>query len=89
MVLIDFKSKVNKINFAYAAKLSFWVQKINMNIQKINNSFLETYNIFIDVFWVFDKRSHLYYIKERFLIFDISIKVLFDILFLIFNNVNI
>lgn len=50
LVLIDYKTKVNVIKSAYAAKLSLQVLKTDIVAQKINNSFLEIYGIDIAAF---------------------------------------
>lgn len=50
MVLINSKRKINIINSIYAPKLSFKLQKTDINILKIDDSSLEIYGIVIAAF---------------------------------------
>lgn len=50
IALINFKSKINVINFIYLPKLRFQVQKTNMNAQKIDNFLLKSYDTMITIF---------------------------------------
>lgn len=50
ITLIDFESKVNVMNLAYAAKLGFQIQKIVVCAQKIDAFFLKIYIIVIAIF---------------------------------------
>lgn len=54
MTIINFGYKVNIINFIYATRLNFQMQKSDNNIPKINSFFPETYNMIVAIFWVFD-----------------------------------
>lgn len=67
IVLINFKSKVNTINFAYTAKLHFMVQKADINTRKINGLSLKPYDIDIAAFFVFNKLDHLRFLKRHFI----------------------
>lgn len=50
IALSNFESKINKINFIYAAKLGFEVQKPYVNAQKIDSFSLTIYGIVIAAF---------------------------------------
>lgn len=43
--LINLRSEINTITFAYAAKLDFKIQKAKFDVQKINRLSLKTYKM--------------------------------------------
>ena len=65
------------------------MRKIIVSAQKIEKSSLITYSMIIAVFEVFDKLSYFCFLQKTFLLAKIKIKVVFGILFLIFNIANI
>ena len=87
--MIDSSNKVNIRTLIYIANLDFKMQKTDINIQKINSSLSVTYDIVISVFQVFDKLVWSWFFQKTFLLADISIKIVFGIFLLTFNNANI
>ena len=74
---------------AYAKQLGFRTWKIHIKAQKIDRLSLKSYKIVIAGLQVLNKLSQSQFFQETFLLADISMEVLFDILFFIFSNANI
>ena len=89
LALLDFKSEVNAITLAYAAYLGLKVRMTNVGVQKINRSSLATYSIVIAAFQVVDKLNRSWLLQKTFLLANINMKVVLDILFLIFSNADV
>lgn len=60
-----------------------------MKTRKIDNIILKTYQIIITTFFVLGKDDKIKFFKEIFLLTNIKLDVVFDILFLIISNINI
>ena len=89
LALINSDCKVNAITLIYTAKLGLKVQKTDIDTQKINNTSLETYGMAITAFQIFNKLDQTWFSKEAFLLVDISMKMVFDITYLTFNNADV
>lgn len=87
--MINSGSKINAINFAYAANLEFRVQKTDIDAQKNDYSSKQTYNMIITNFQIFDKLSYLQLFHKTFLLLDMKIKVFLDMLFLTLSNADV
>lgn len=60
---------------AYASKLGFIIQKIDVGIQKIDGSALTTCRMVIASFSIQDKLGKVWFFEKTFLLADISIEV--------------
>ena len=89
LALLNFESKVNAMSLAYMAQLGFKVRKTNVGTQIINGSLLETYGIVIAAFQGLNKFGCSWFFQKTFLLADISIKVVLDMLFLTFSNADV
>ena len=87
--LIDSSSEVNAMHLAYAKKLGFNIQKINVRAQKIDGTTLETFGIIITTFSVHDKARKICFFEESFLLADISMDVALEMPFLTLSNANV
>lgn len=58
---IDLSSKINVITPAYAAKLSFKVQKTDIEAQKIDSSIFDTFEMVLAKFQVEDKLGRVWF----------------------------
>ena len=65
------------------------MQKTNVSAQKINKFLLKTYGIVIAAFQVYNKLGRFYFFQETFLLVKISLKIVFNMLFLIVSNIEI
>ena len=87
--LIDSGSKINAMTLAYAKKLGFRTQKTDVRAQKIDRSSLDIFEIVIVGFQILNKQGRTRFFQETFLLADITIEVVPEILFFILNNTNI
>lgn len=74
---------------AYALKLNFITQKIDVGVQKIDGSAFIIYGIVIVAFSFQDKLGRIQFFKEIFLLIDTSIEVVLGMYFFSFFDVNI
>lgn len=81
IALIASRNKINEINLAYAARLSFQVQKTYVGNQKIDSFSLNPYSSVIAAFQVFDKLGCLQFFQKMFLVANMSMKIIFGMLF--------
>ncbi len=65
------------------------VQKTNIRAWKINDTTLKIDKIIVSTFFILDKDSKTWFFKKSFLLRDISLDVVFEILFLTMNKFNI
>ena len=70
-------------------KLGFTAQKTSIKAQKIDGSPLKTYSIVLTSFLLQDSIKIVQFFEETFLLANISVEVILEILFLIFSNANI
>ena len=89
LALLDFGSEVNAMTLAYAAHLGFKVRMTNVGAHKIDGSSLAIYGMVIAGFQVVDKLGCSWFFQKTFLLADISMKVVFDMFFLIFSNADV
>lgn len=69
----------------YIEKLELISQSINIGTQKIDGLFLEIYEIVIAEFMIYDKLGRAQFFEEIFLLTDISMKIVSEMLFLSFS----
>ena len=89
LVSFDSKSELKAMTLAYTAQLGLKVQKTDVNAQKIDRSSLAIYSMFIVIFQIFNKLGRSRFFQEIFLQVNISIKVVLNILILIFSNIHV
>ncbi len=88
-VLVDSKSKVKAISQALVLPLGPKIQKTNVRAQKSNVIILETNKMIISTFFILDKDSKGRFFEKNFLLTDVKLDIVFGILFLIMNNIDI
>ena len=87
--LIVSSSKVNAMIPAYASRLYLRVCHTNVRAQKIDGFIFQTFRMVLADFQVEDKLGRAWFFQETFLLANISVEVVLDMLFLILNNANI
>lgn len=87
--LIDFKSEINTMISAYAMKLYLIYYKTKIGDQKIDGSILKIHGMVIVYFLVKDKLRKIWFFEENFLLADISMRMILEMLFLTFFDANI
>ena len=89
LTLLDSGSEVNAMTPAHAAHLGLKVRVTDVGAQKIDGSSLATYGMVIAAFQVVDKLGRSRFFQETFLLADISMEVVLDMLFLSFSNTDV
>ena len=82
-------SKVNIMYPTFIKKLGLVIKSINISIQKIDDTIFKTYKIVVAVFSVINCINKIRFFKKIFLVANISLDVIFKILFLTLNGANI
>lgn len=62
---------------------------MNIGALKIDNTILTIYKIVIAVFSIMNYTKQIRFFKKIFLIAKVGLKVIFEIFFLILNNINV
>ena len=87
--LIDSGSEINTMMLAYALKLGLKVHTTDVEAQKIDDSILETFGIVLASFQGENKLGRTWYFQKTFLLVDISMKIVLEMLFLTLSNADI
>ena len=74
---------------AYAAQLGLKVQMTNVSAQNIDRSLLATYGIVIAAFQILHMLGRSRFFYEPFLLTDINMEGVLDMLFLTLSNANV
>ena len=69
--------------------LGLKICKTNVEAQKINGTTLKTYGMIVSIFSVLDKDSQERFFEENFPLADINLHVIYEMLFLTMNNVDV
>ena len=77
------------MTLAYAKQLGLQTRKTDIRAQKIDGSSLRTFGIVIAGFQIEDKLSRAQFFQESFLLANISIEVVLEMLFPTFSNADI
>lgn len=77
------------MTLAYTAKLGFSQRTTNFDVQKIDSLAMKTYGMITIGVLVIDKLGQIRFFKETFLLADISMEVVLEILFLLLSHVNV
>ena len=73
----------------FTHQLSFKTWKTNIGAQKINKTILETYEIVVFNFFVLDKNDRERFFEKSFLLAEVKLDVVLEMLFLTMNNADI
>lgn len=87
--LINSSSVADVTTPAYTKQLGLWTQKTDVGAQKIDGSLLETDKMVTAGSQVMDGLGKARFFQETFLLADISMEVVFEMLFLTLSNVDI
>ena len=87
--LINSGSKINAMTLRYASKLGLKVRSTNGGAQKFDKSTFKMFEIVLASFQVEDKLKKTRFFQETFLLANLNIKVVLEILFLTLSNANI
>ena len=82
-------NKINIIHPAYATKLGLRTRKIDVSIQKIDGSHLDTFGMVIADCLVKDKLEMVRLFQEIFLLANINLKVIMEMLFLTLSRADV
>ena len=89
LALSDSGSEVNAIHPAFAEKLGLVERATNVGAQKIDGTTFETYGMVVAVFLVTDQADKIRFFEETFLIANVSLDVVFGMLFLTLSGADI
>lgn len=89
LALLDSSNKVNAIHLNFIKKINLPIRSINVGAQKTNGTILDNNGIVFAAFLITDKANEVKFLEKTFLVADVSLKKVFGISFLIFNNANI
>ena len=87
--LLDSGNEVNVMHPAFAKRLGFVVQAINVGAQKIADATLETYGMVVAAFSVTDQADRVKFFEETFLVANISPDVILEMLYFTLSGVDI
>ena len=87
--LIDSGSEVNAIHPTFAKQLGLLVRSTDVGAQKIEDTLLDTYGMVVAAFSVVDKINGVRFFEKTFLVANVSLEVVFEMLFLILSGANI
>ena len=88
-VLIDLGSKINIMIPAYVLNLNIKVYYINVGAQKIDGPITDTFGIVSASSQVEDKLKRARFFQETFLLADISVEMVLNMLLFTFSNIDI
>ncbi len=77
------------MNQAFDSQLSLKIWKTNIGAYKIDSTTLEIYGMVVFIFFVSNKNDRERFFEKSFLLADVKLDVVFKILFLTINNVDI
>lgn len=89
LAFIDSNSEINIIYSIFAKELGLPIRLTDVRANKINDILLNTYKIVVTVFLVTDKVNEVKFFKKTFLVANVSLKIVFKMLFLTLSVANI
>ena len=89
LALLDSGSKVNAIYLAFTKELGLPIRPTNIEVQKIDGTILEIYGIVVAAFLIKDKANQIRFFEEIFLVANVSLEVVFGMLFLILSSADV
>lgn len=88
-VLIDSRNKVNAITLVYVAVLELRIYFTDVKTKKIDGSTLLTYGTMLANFQFEDKQEKIRFFQKIFLVLNIAMKIILEMLFLALSNLEI
>ena len=87
--LINSGNKFNTIHPTFVKELGLPIKPTEFEVQKIDGTMLDIYEIIVAVFLVMDKANQVRFFKEILLVANVSLEVVFRMLFLTLNSADI
>ena len=87
--LFDSGSKVNAIHPTFTKELGLPIRPIDIRAQKIDGTTLHTFGIVVAAFSVTDKANQVRFFEETFLVANISLEIVFEMLFFTLSGSNV
>ena len=87
--MIDLENEVNAIYPTFAKQLDPPIMQIDVGAQKIDGTTLETHGLVVAAFSVINKANRVRFFKETFLMANVSLEVVFGMLFITLSSANI
>ena len=87
--LVDSGSEVNTIYLSFTKQLGLPIRPTDVRDRKIDNTTLDIYGMVLAAFLVTDKANQVKFFDETFPIVNVSLKVVFEMLFFILSNADI
>ncbi len=87
--LLDSISVVNIMSQAFTHQLGLKIRKTNVEAQKIDGTTLKTYEMVVFTFSILDKDCRGRFFEKSFLLADVKLNVVVEMLFLIMNNADV
>ena len=87
--LIDSESEVNAIHLTFAKQLGLPIRSTDIRAQKIDGTMLDIYRIIVIAFSVMDKANRVRFFKKTFLVANVSLKVVFVMLFVTLSDMHV
>ena len=88
-VLLDSRSEINIIYPTFAKELGLSIKLTKIEVQKIDGTMLYTYGIIITAFLVTDKINRVRFLEVIFLVANINLEIVVEMLFLILSDADI
>ena len=88
-VLIKSKSEVNAIYPTFAKQLGLPIRSTDVRVQKIDGTTLDIYEIVVAVFLMVNKANQARFFEETFLVANVSLKIVFGMLFLTLSSADV
>ena len=89
MAIFDSGSKVNIINPIFAKKLGLFIRLMDVEAQKIDGTILDIYEMVVASFLLIDKANQVKFFEETFLMANVGLGVVFEMLFLTLSDAKI
>ena len=89
LALLGLGSEVNIIHPTFAQELGLLIRATDVGVWKIYDTILGKYGMVVAAFLVIYKANQVRFLEETFLMPYVSPKVVFGMLFIIINNVNV
>ena len=87
--LINSRIEVNAIHPTFIKELGLPIRSTDVEVQKIDRIRLDTYRMVVTAFLMMDKANYVRFFKETFLVANVSLEIVLEMLFITFSSVNI
>ena len=88
-VLFDWSSKIIAIHLTFAKELGLPIRPTDIGAKKINSTTLNSFRAVVAAFLVTDKANQVRSFEKIFLIANVSLEIVFEMLFLTFSGTDI